>query len=181
MTAPLAVSPTTPPLTWLYAPGDRPRVVAKALAAGADVVVVDLEDAVAADRKEYARDATAELLGEPQPVRAGVYCGYRPLTRTLTCAHARGPAPLLFRGGTGRELPGQDGPSGQAEAPLEAGDLLLLHTEALEPDAVERLLSLAPRLTGADSARDAVRMVTRELGESPGRRDVCVLVARVTP
>ncbi|MBH5129600.1 MULTISPECIES: PAS domain-containing protein [unclassified Streptomyces] len=115
------------------------------------------------------------------PVRAGVYCGYRPLTRTLTCAHTRGPAPLLFRGGTGRELPGQDGPSGQAEAPLEAGDLLLLRTEALEPDAVERLLSLAPRLTGADSARDAVRIVTRELGESPGRRDVCVLVARVTP
>ncbi|MFE2462170.1 PAS domain-containing protein [Streptomyces sp. NPDC059402] len=115
------------------------------------------------------------------PVRAGVYCGYRPLTRTLMWAHARGPAPLLFRGGTGRELSGQDGPSGQAETPLEAGDLLLLHTEALEPDAVARLLSLAPRLTGADSARDAVRIVTRELGEAPGRRDVCVLVARVTP
>ncbi|MGZ3098607.1 HpcH/HpaI aldolase/citrate lyase family protein [Streptomyces sp. H72] len=59
---------TAPPLTWLYAPGDRPRVVAKALAAGADVVVVDLEDAVAPDRKRYAREATAELLGEPQPV-----------------------------------------------------------------------------------------------------------------
>ncbi|MFK0066310.1 HpcH/HpaI aldolase/citrate lyase family protein [Streptomyces sp. NPDC091046] len=59
---------TAPPLTWLYAPGDRPRVVAKALAAGADVVVVDLEDAVADDRKGYARDATAELLTEPQPV-----------------------------------------------------------------------------------------------------------------
>lgn len=68
MTAPPAASLTAPPLTWLYAPGDRPRVVAKALAAGADVVVVDLEDAVAADRKEYARDATAELLTEPQPV-----------------------------------------------------------------------------------------------------------------
>ncbi|MEG3626175.1 HpcH/HpaI aldolase/citrate lyase family protein [Streptomyces poriticola] len=59
---------TAPALTWLYAPGDRPRVVAKALASGADVVVVDLEDAVAPDRKEYARAATAELLGEPQPV-----------------------------------------------------------------------------------------------------------------
>lgn len=68
MTAPPAAYLTAPPLTWLYAPGDRPRVVAKALAAGADVVVVDLEDAVAADRKEYARDATAELLTEPQPV-----------------------------------------------------------------------------------------------------------------
>lgn len=59
---------TAPPLTWLYAPGDRPHVVAKALAAGADVVVIDLEDAVAPDRKEYAREATAELLSAPQPV-----------------------------------------------------------------------------------------------------------------
>ncbi|MDG4863895.1 aldolase/citrate lyase family protein, partial [Streptomyces sp. T-3] len=46
-------------LTWLYVPGDRPDVVAKALAAGADAVIVDLEDAVAPDRKAYAREATA--------------------------------------------------------------------------------------------------------------------------
>ncbi|MFF5404894.1 HpcH/HpaI aldolase/citrate lyase family protein [Streptomyces misionensis] len=56
------------PLTWLYVPGDRPRVIAKALSEGADVVVIDLEDAVAPDRKEYARDATADLLTEPPPV-----------------------------------------------------------------------------------------------------------------
>ncbi|MFD5076651.1 HpcH/HpaI aldolase/citrate lyase family protein [Streptomyces sp. NPDC058371] len=56
------------PLTWLYVPGDRPEVVVKAFACGADVVVVDLEDAVAPDRKEYARAATAELLGETPPV-----------------------------------------------------------------------------------------------------------------
>lgn len=53
------------PLTWLYVPGDRPDVVRKAHASGADVVIVDLEDAVAPDRKEYARAATAELLAEP--------------------------------------------------------------------------------------------------------------------
>ncbi|MFI5884044.1 HpcH/HpaI aldolase/citrate lyase family protein [Streptomyces sp. NPDC051554] len=57
---------TPHPLTWLYVPGDRPPIVAKALAAGADVVVVDLEDAVAPDRKDYARAATAELLSEAQ-------------------------------------------------------------------------------------------------------------------
>ncbi|MCX4701569.1 CoA ester lyase [Streptomyces sp. NBC_01373] len=56
------------PLTWLYVPGDRPHLVTKALTAGADVVVVDLEDAVAPDRKEYARQATAERLSERQPV-----------------------------------------------------------------------------------------------------------------
>ncbi|RPK53533.1 Citrate lyase subunit beta [Streptomyces sp. ADI91-18] len=55
-------------LTWLYVPGDRPEVVAKALRSGADAVIVDLEDAVSASRKEYARAATAELLTEPPPV-----------------------------------------------------------------------------------------------------------------
>ncbi|MFI8516457.1 HpcH/HpaI aldolase/citrate lyase family protein [Streptomyces sp. NPDC085481] len=55
-------------LTWLYAPGDRPAVVQKALASGADVVIVDLEDAVAPDRRAYALAATAELLADPQPV-----------------------------------------------------------------------------------------------------------------
>lgn len=61
-------TPAKAPLTWLYAPGDRPRVVAKALGCGADVVVIDLEDAVAPDRKAYARAATAELLRDPQPL-----------------------------------------------------------------------------------------------------------------
>ncbi|WP_328909626.1 CoA ester lyase [Streptomyces sp. NBC_00234] len=56
---------TAVPLTWLYVPGDRPEVVNKALCSGADVVIIDLEDAVAPDRKEYARSATAELLTEP--------------------------------------------------------------------------------------------------------------------
>ncbi|MET9960586.1 CoA ester lyase [Streptomyces sp. NPDC006326] len=61
-------------LTWLYVPGDRPQVVAKALRSGADAVIVDLEDAVSASRKEYARAATAELLTErPQvPVHVRV-------------------------------------------------------------------------------------------------------------
>jgi citrate lyase subunit beta/citryl-CoA lyase len=59
---------TAVPLTWLYAPGDRPHVVTKAVTSGADVVVVDLEDAVAPDRKAYAREATAELLRDRHPV-----------------------------------------------------------------------------------------------------------------
>ncbi|MEV0780292.1 HpcH/HpaI aldolase/citrate lyase family protein [Streptomyces sp. NPDC050433] len=61
------------PLTWLYAPGDRPDVVQKALASGADAVIVDLEDAVAADRREYARAATAELLASASPGLAPVH------------------------------------------------------------------------------------------------------------
>ena len=49
-------------LTALYVPGDRPDRVAKALAAGADIVIVDLEDAVAPSSKDLARNALGEAL-----------------------------------------------------------------------------------------------------------------------
>ena len=49
-------------LTSLYVPGDRPDRVAKALASGADCVIVDLEDAVAPAHKAVARDALAGAL-----------------------------------------------------------------------------------------------------------------------
>ena len=50
--------------TLLFVPGDRPDRFAKAAAAGADLVVVDLEDAVAAEAKETAREAVASWLAD---------------------------------------------------------------------------------------------------------------------
>ncbi|NUT35369.1 MAG: CoA ester lyase [Hamadaea sp.] len=55
-------------LTWLYVPGDRPDRFASALSSGADTVIVDLEDAVAPDRKAAALEAVAELLSSDQPL-----------------------------------------------------------------------------------------------------------------
>ena len=43
------------PHTYLFVPGDRPERFDKALAAGADAMIVDLEDAVAPERKAQAR------------------------------------------------------------------------------------------------------------------------------
>ncbi len=60
-------------LTWLYAPADRPDLVAKALAGPADVVIIDLEDAVAKAAKDAARTRLPDLLaahpGRPVQVR----------------------------------------------------------------------------------------------------------------
>jgi citrate lyase subunit beta/citryl-CoA lyase len=51
------------PRTYLFVPGNRPEPVAKALASGADAVVLDLEDAVAPADKGAARDAIAQWSG----------------------------------------------------------------------------------------------------------------------
>lgn len=48
--------------SWLFVPGSRPERFDKALAAGADVVIIDLEDAVAPEDKHSARDAVAAWL-----------------------------------------------------------------------------------------------------------------------
>lgn len=50
------------PRSYLFVPGDRPERFGKALASAADAVVVDLEDAVAPQAKQSAREAVAELL-----------------------------------------------------------------------------------------------------------------------
>lgn len=47
------------PRTYLFVPGNRPDRFAKALATGADAVVLDLEDAVSVEHKNAARDAIA--------------------------------------------------------------------------------------------------------------------------
>jgi citrate lyase subunit beta/citryl-CoA lyase len=52
------------PRTYLFVPGNRPERFAKALASGADAIVLDLEDAVAPAAKGEARDAIAQWLGQ---------------------------------------------------------------------------------------------------------------------
>ncbi|CAP41187.1 HpcH/HpaI aldolase/citrate lyase family protein [Bordetella petrii] len=49
----------------LFVPGDRPERFDKAVAAGADAVILDLEDAVLPDAKTAARQAVAEWLATP--------------------------------------------------------------------------------------------------------------------
>jgi len=48
------------PITYLFVPGNRPERFDKALASGADVVIIDLEDAVAPEDKEGARSTLGE-------------------------------------------------------------------------------------------------------------------------
>ena len=59
-------APPLPPLTWLYVPGDRPDRFEKAVKSEADVVIIDLEDSVAAAGKDAARANARSFVEQPR-------------------------------------------------------------------------------------------------------------------
>lgn len=70
--------------TWLFVPGDRPDRFAKAAAAGADGVILDLEDGVSFERKDEARDH----------VRAALEGGFEAIVRVNPPGTSNGVADL---------------------------------------------------------------------------------------
>jgi citrate lyase subunit beta/citryl-CoA lyase len=56
------------PHSWLFVPGHRPERFDKACAAGAGMVILDLEDAVPPEQKSAARAAVAQWLSASRPV-----------------------------------------------------------------------------------------------------------------
>ncbi|MEY4270728.1 MAG: hypothetical protein RLZZ58_1944 [Pseudomonadota bacterium] len=56
----------------LFVPGARPERFAKAAASGADAICIDLEDAVAAEDKDSARDAALHALATLDPARTAI-------------------------------------------------------------------------------------------------------------
>ncbi len=50
-----------PPRSWLFVPADSDKKVVKAIASDADAIIFDLEDSVAIDRKQAARDLLKAL------------------------------------------------------------------------------------------------------------------------
>ena len=56
------------PRSYLFVPGNRPERFDKALASGADAVIVDLEDAVPPDQKDAARRHLSAWLSVARPV-----------------------------------------------------------------------------------------------------------------
>ncbi|MGI5224424.1 HpcH/HpaI aldolase/citrate lyase family protein [Actinoallomurus sp. CA-142502] len=80
--------------TLLYVPADHARRAEKALASSADVVILDLEDAVAVAHKESARAAVVRLLADPpRPIQVRVNDLRTPYGR----ADLASLAPLLSR------------------------------------------------------------------------------------
>ena len=58
--------PVQPLRSFIFVPGLRPELYPKALASGADIVCVELEDGIAPHNKDEAREKTMALFTEPQ-------------------------------------------------------------------------------------------------------------------
>lgn len=101
-----------PVRSWLFVPGDSERKLAKAPETGADAIIVDLEDAVAAENKPTARGLAAEWLAAH---RSHVVAGRRTerwvRINPLDTPHWRDDVLAAMRGGPdGIVLPKATGP-----------------------------------------------------------------------
>ena len=100
--------------SWLFVPGDSERKLAKVLSAGADVVIVDLEDAVAGPAKDAARALAAEWLRDAAD-RAGdarLWARINPLDSSLWRADLEA---VLGGGPSGIVVPKAAGPAQLAQ------------------------------------------------------------------
>ncbi|WP_020660081.1 HpcH/HpaI aldolase/citrate lyase family protein [Amycolatopsis benzoatilytica] len=149
----------TPVLTLLYVPADRPDRVAKALASEADVVLVDLEDAVAPARKDAARENAVRLLAEVPPARL-VQVRINHLDTPWHAADVAAVAALPS--GVGVRLP-------KVESPVD----IQLHADALPGRELHPLIESALGVERALTiALASPRIASLGLGEADLRSDL---------
>lgn len=167
-----------PPRTWLFVPALRaPEWLPKAVATGADAIIVDLEDATAPDEKDRARDVVrSQRLGGDRPwmfVRVNPTPDGRFLADVAAAVQA---------GASGIVLPKGSRPEDVRHVPREVSAILVQIETAR---GVLRALDLAeadPRVIGLgfggeDLSADLGVARTREIGEFPTARSLVGLAA----
>jgi len=181
----------------LFAPGGSPKMMQKALQSGADAIILDLEDSVAAEAKATARREVVQFLGQVERAGPSLYVRINPLDGK---AAGDDLAAVMPAKPDGLLLPKPEGPADVAElarrvTALEPGDWQdRTRIIAIATETAAGTLSLAgaswrhPRLEGllwggedlaaaigATANRDAAGAYT-----SPFRlaRSLCLLAAR---
>ncbi|MEG3180449.1 HpcH/HpaI aldolase/citrate lyase family protein [Sphingomonas sp. LT1P40] len=131
----------------LFVPGDRPDRMDKALACGADALILDLEDSVVPAKKDEARAAIAAFLARPHP-GVGRWVRINPLDSGMTgddLAAATGADGIVLpKSASGADVAGLD-------AMLDGVSAQILPIATETPAAIFGLGSYAgcsPRLAG---------------------------------
>ncbi len=133
----------------LFVPGDRPERFPKAVATGADALILDLEDSVVLDCKPDARAAVRDWIEAPREDGPAVFVRINPIDSDEVAADLEALADLSFDGVV---LPKAEGAKSVAML-LDRlpGDYLVLPVASETPAAVFQLgtfASVAGRLAG---------------------------------
>ena len=186
--------------SWLFVPGDSDAKIGKAFASSADVVIVDLEDAVGPtpERKAIARRVTADWLAAHPEHRARCYVRINGLAPEMTQLDL----PVAIDGGAaGVVLPKCEGPAdvqrlaSLLDAMDRGRDDATTHIVAIVTETARGLQCLSdfreplPRLVGLmwgaeDLSADLQGTTNRDVatGEYLGpyriARDACLIAAR---
>lgn len=135
---------TTPdPVSYLFVPGNRPERFDKACAAGADVVIIDLEDAVPPTEKDAARTAVAQWLKADKPIALRINSVDSAWFKSdlALCAHAGVAAVVLPKAATVEDIAMVVAAGAKAVLPLIESAIGLNNATALAAaPRVERLL-----------------------------------------
>lgn len=176
----------------LFAPADNERKMARADAAGADAVILDLEDSVTAERKAYARDALRVFLdGRMDGSPSDVIVRINPLDSDYALDDLRA---AVHRGVTAIMLPKSEGRAdlercaslldlAERASGLPAGQTAILPVVTETAQAVLKLPELAvpmPRLLALTWGGEDLATVlgASENKRSDGTWDDCFRLAR---
>ena len=150
----------------LFVPGDRPDRMAKALTCGADALILDLEDAVAPERKAEARKAVADFLDANGQAR--LWVRVNPLDSP---EHDKDLAAILPAHPDGIVLPKAEGGASVAELARELSE---------RGNATAQILAIATETPAAMFQLGTYGGVKRLAGLTWGAEDLPAAIGAVT-
>ena len=141
----------------LFVPGDRPERFPKAVATGADALILDLEDSVVPERKAEARAAVRDWIAAPREDGPALFVRINPIDSDAVAADLEALAGLSL---DGIVLPKTEGAESVAML-LDRlpGDYLVLPVASATPAAVFQLgtfAAVAGRLAGVTWGAEAL-------------------------
>jgi len=160
----------------LFVPGDSERKLEKGFAAGADVVIVDLEDSVAPQNKSLARDIAARVIVEQRlRTKSAIYVRVNDLSTGLTDDDL---AALVAAKPDGIMLPKSNG--GQDVQHLSA-KLRVYEAETGLPDGAIRILPIITETAaGVLAAASYAQVSARLVGVTWGAEDLSAAIGART-
>lgn len=176
--------------SWLFAPGDSDRKMEKARTSAADIVVIDLEDAVGEDAKPAARERAAAFIAAHPGDRDRLWVRINPLQTPhalpdLARIVPAAPGGIMLpkpRGRADVELAGHYLTALEESAGIEAGSIRIIIIATETPEAMFEtgryagLPRLAAMTWGAEDIATAIGAISNR--DADGRYDFPYQLAR---